>query len=338
MLQTALLRSLQHRFATQQALDTPAGWAAGEAQQEQQGAALPQQAQHDFAPSPPDDDDDGFQIFSQLAYEPTFLSQRPPEVEAEPGGATSQLPTQTQADLPGCSQRNNGAAGPPAAAGSIGIAAGSGAAAGCQHNDDGEGDDLDWPPASQQCTQPQAQQAQQEEAARRASGVTLKTTPALQSVERVQVDAGGASGTLCLLHLSRGAATAVLVTPATGCASRGQRAQPGLPPCSPFCFCLGAGSKPAQRRCPHLALPWPLPAGQKMFPLFQRRDSCKKLYIVRHGESTCNAAMAARGSGWADPQIFDAQLTDKGKQQVGGKAVAVALHHMQQPGGTSPAG
>lgn len=28
--------------------------------------------------------------------------------------------------------------------------------------------------------------------------------------------------------------------------------------------------------------------------------------------------MAARGSGWADPQIFDAQLTDKGKQQVGG--------------------
>ncbi|KAL4427305.1 hypothetical protein ABPG77_003214 [Micractinium sp. CCAP 211/92] len=249
MLQTALLRSLQHRFATQQALDTPAGWAAGEAQQEQQGAALPQQAQHDFAPSPPDDDDDGFQIFSQLAYEPTFLSQRPPEVEAEPGGATSQLPTQTQADLPGCSQRNNGAAGPPAAAGSIGIAAGSGAAAGCQHSDDGEGDDLDWPPASQQCTQPQVQQAQQEEAARRASGVTLKTTPALQSVERVQVDAGGASG-------------------------------------------------------------------QKMFPLFQRRDSCKKLYIVRHGESTCNAAMAARGSGWADPQIFDAQLTDKGKQQA----------------------
>lgn len=62
-----------------------------------------------------------------------------------------------------------------------------------------------------------------------------------------------------------------------------------------------------------------LVAGQKMFPLFRRRDGCKKLYIVRHGESTCNAAMAARGSGWADPQIFDAQLTDKGRQQVGSR-------------------
>lgn len=57
-------------------------------------------------------------------------------------------------------------------------------------------------------------------------------------------------------------------------------------------------------------------AGQRMFPMFRRRDNLKKLYIVRHGESTYNAAMHARGSSWADPQIYDAQLTEKGRQQA----------------------
>jgi hypothetical protein len=53
-----------------------------------------------------------------------------------------------------------------------------------------------------------------------------------------------------------------------------------------------------------------------MFPLFRPRSSLKKLYIVRHGESTYNAAVHARGSSWADPLIFDAALTDRGKQQA----------------------
>ena len=53
-----------------------------------------------------------------------------------------------------------------------------------------------------------------------------------------------------------------------------------------------------------------------MFPLFRRRDTLKKLYIVRHGESAYNAAMAAQGSSWADPQIYDAQLTERGRQQA----------------------
>lgn len=197
MLQTALLRSLQHRFATQQALDTPAGWPPRDAQQEdeQQEAAQPQQVQHDAPTSPRDDDEDSFQIFSQLAYEPTFLSQRPPELDAEPGGGTSQVATQTQAEL-GSSQWNNGPAGSRAPAGSLAAAAGFGAAE-AANNGGGEGDDLDWPPASQQCTQPHSQPPQPDEAVPRASGVALKTTPALQSVERVQVDGGGASGTPC---------------------------------------------------------------------------------------------------------------------------------------------
>lgn len=204
MLQTALLRSLQHRFATQQALDTPAGWAAGDAQQEhgEQQEAVPQeQLQHDAATSPPDEDEDSFQIFSQLAYEPTFLSQRLPELDAEPAGGTSQVATQTQADLPCASQWNAAGAATRAAVAGFVVAAGSaaqglGAAEGV-HTGTGEEDDLDWPPASQQFTQPQSQQLQQEEAARRASGVALKTTPALQSAERVQVDGGDASGRLC---------------------------------------------------------------------------------------------------------------------------------------------
>lgn len=49
--------------------------------------------------------------------------------------------------------------------------------------------------------------------------------------------------------------------------------------------------------------------------MFRPRSSLKRLYIVRHGESTYNAAVS-RGSSWADPQIFDAQLTARGRQQV----------------------
>lgn len=38
------------------------------------------------------------------------------------------------------------------------------------------------------------------------------------------------------------------------------------------------------------------------------------LHIIRHGESEYNAA--TNGPRWEDPEIFDAQLTDKGIQQV----------------------
>ena len=39
------------------------------------------------------------------------------------------------------------------------------------------------------------------------------------------------------------------------------------------------------------------------------------LHIVRHGESTYNAASRS-GSGFSDPQIFDPVLTEKGRRQV----------------------
>ena len=53
-----------------------------------------------------------------------------------------------------------------------------------------------------------------------------------------------------------------------------------------------------------------------MFHLFRTRTGSKRVYIVRHGESAYNEAMA-RSSSWADPLIFDARLTEKGRQQVG---------------------
>ena len=37
---------------------------------------------------------------------------------------------------------------------------------------------------------------------------------------------------------------------------------------------------------------------------------------MRHGESEYNAASAAASSGWADPQIYDAPLTAKGRHQA----------------------
>lgn len=193
-LQTGLLRSLQHRFATQQALETPAGLAgaAGDSNQ-------PQQQQQHLAALEEDEEEeeeDGFQIFSQLTYEPTFLSQRPAELGSEaPAGQataglvagvadTSQQATQTQL-LP-CSQQGA----QPAAA--VGRPAATAAAA--AEEEDGD-DGLDWP-SSQLLSQHQ----QQEDALRRASGVSAashKTTPALHSSERVQCDGVGPSGACC---------------------------------------------------------------------------------------------------------------------------------------------
>ena len=98
-----------------------------------------------------------------------------------------------------------------------------------------------------------------------------------------------------------------------------------VPPCFQFCSCCcrsyphplthAPAPRPAHT-APRHAGPHP-PTDQKMFPLFRRRDSLKRLYIVRHGESAYNAAMHARGSSWADPMIFDAPLTELGRSQVG---------------------
>ena len=54
----------------------------------------------------------------------------------------------------------------------------------------------------------------------------------------------------------------------------------------------------------------------RYFPMFRTRSGTKRVYIVRHGESAYNEAVA-RGASWADPLIFDARLTEKGRQQVG---------------------
>ena len=287
-LQTALLRSLAGRFATQQALETPAGLggsaaagssnqlpAAGRAaqpqpqppqpQQQQGGAAMEEEEEEEEDHWSQQEEEDEFQIFSQLHdYEPVFLSQRPPDPAADgQHGATSQQATQTQ--LPQSSQQG---AQPPAAA-------------------DPEPDDAEWP-SSQLLSQPAASQQQgqaDDGGLRRVSGVSAsaahKTTPALHSSERLRCDGDAASG-----------------------------AQQG---CPVRWALLVASSLP----CPHPARPPPPPAptGLEMFPLFRPRGCIKKLYIVRHGESTYNAA-TAKGPSW-DPQIFDARLTDKGKQQVG---------------------
>lgn len=205
-LQTVLLNSLRQRFATQQALETPAmgAPAAGSSNQLAAGGGggtqpPPEPAQdedeellqHEAASQPEGDDDDGFQIFSQLAYEPAYLSQRPPEPALELPDGTSQLATQTQLAHPPSSQQAGAAqqhAAPAAAA-----------AGGGEEEDDGG---CEYP-ASQHLSQPATQQgaaaaaAEQAGALRRASGVSvasMKTTPALRSAERVQTDGSGASG------------------------------------------------------------------------------------------------------------------------------------------------
>lgn len=57
----------------------------------------------------------------------------------------------------------------------------------------------------------------------------------------------------------------------------------------------------------------------KLFPIFRSRRDMKQLYIVRHGESEYNAESAkatSQGGKWADPWIFDAPLTERGRQQA----------------------
>lgn len=53
-----------------------------------------------------------------------------------------------------------------------------------------------------------------------------------------------------------------------------------------------------------------------MFPIFRSVKQCKFVYIVRHGESEYNAAVAAPRSSWTDPTIYDARLTMRGRQQA----------------------
>ena len=220
MLQTALLRSLQHRFATQQALDTPAyllGQAAGAGghppaaqepwrqQQQQPGAAGHAAAAMEQEEEEDDEEEDGFQIFSQLTYEPTFLSQRPPDMAQqshEPGGGsggpdTSQRATQTQ-QLPPASQQEQQGTQPAGAGLGAGAHDAAAAAAAAADGDDGQ----EWP-ASQLLSQPQPAQPHAGGVGgigddRRASGMSApshhKTTPALHSIERVRCDGAGPSG------------------------------------------------------------------------------------------------------------------------------------------------
>jgi hypothetical protein len=225
MLQTALLRSLQHRFATQQALDTPAyllGQAAGAAHQpagqepwrHQQQHQQPGAAGHAAAAmeeeeeaEEEEEEEDGFQIFSQLTYEPTFLSQRPPDMPQQshdPAGGgggpdTSQRATQTQQLPPDSQQEQQGAQSAGAGLGAGAHDAAAEAAAAAAADDD---DDQEWP-ASQLLSQPQPSQPHAGGVggigdARRASGMSApshhKTTPALHSIERVRCDGAGPSG------------------------------------------------------------------------------------------------------------------------------------------------
>ena len=53
-----------------------------------------------------------------------------------------------------------------------------------------------------------------------------------------------------------------------------------------------------------------------VFPIFRSKKDCKILYMVRHGESTYNRALSMQGSTWAEPQIYDAPLTRKGREQA----------------------
>ena len=48
---------------------------------------------------------------------------------------------------------------------------------------------------------------------------------------------------------------------------------------------------------------------------FQKKGS-RKVHLVRHGESEYNAACGRPGSSWDDPQIFDAPLTEQGRNQA----------------------
>lgn len=77
----------------------------------------------------------------------------------------------------------------------------------------------------------------------------------------------------------------------------------------------------------------------RMFPIFRSKKDLKTLYIVRHGESEYNAAISRAGSAWADPQIYDAPLTDKGRRQAAAlqaKFASLGVPHHEVLWVTSP--
>jgi broad specificity phosphatase PhoE len=77
----------------------------------------------------------------------------------------------------------------------------------------------------------------------------------------------------------------------------------------------------------------------RMFPIFRSKKDLKTLYIVRHGESEYNAAISRAGSAWADPQIFDAPLTDRGRRQAAAlqaKFASLGVPHHEVLWVTSP--
>ena len=61
----------------------------------------------------------------------------------------------------------------------------------------------------------------------------------------------------------------------------------------------------------------------KLYPIF--RTGQKKVHLVRHGQSTWNAANSGPGS-WDEPKMFDAALTELGRKQA--KALGMALSKM----------
>lgn len=61
-------------------------------------------------------------------------------------------------------------------------------------------------------------------------------------------------------------------------------------------------------------------SSRQLFGIFRPVSQIKRLHIVRHGQSTYNEAVEARGSAFADPRhIFDAPLTTLGRRQAGGE-------------------
>ena len=61
-------------------------------------------------------------------------------------------------------------------------------------------------------------------------------------------------------------------------------------------------------------------SSRQLFGIFRPVSQIKRLHIVRHGQSTYNEAVEARGSAFADPRhIFDAPLTALGRRQAGGE-------------------
>ena len=96
------------------------------------------------------------------------------------------------------------------------------------------------------------------------------------------------------------------------CTSRARRSRAPTPhlawrcPCTLFSWC--ASRAPAQAA-------YAKPVGELCPASLQPRGT-KTLHLVRHGESTYNAACGAPGSSWEDPDIFDAQLTDRGRDQA----------------------